>query len=130
MGPTSIGSFFGAAVEIMAAKQAGAKHEDGIGYDYIDPKYGRVEVKSTFKVQKDKTLRIASLLTKENRCDYFQIYDLYNGRAFRIPHDIMFKGEMWLYEGYNELRWSASYNKTDSVQERNTKIMQEYEIAC
>ena len=132
MGPTSKGAFVGAATEIMAAEEAGSKHEDGIGYDYThpNPKYGKVEVKSTSVIQKTKTFRVQSLASKRNKCHYFQIHDLHFGRVFMVPHDILFN-DMVLYEGDDELRWSASYNKIDGkrpIQPLNTKILEDHEI--
>ena len=121
------GRFLGGIVEILAAEVMGSQYCDEEGYDYIHPIYGRVEVKSTTNIQRGKNLRVQSLKSKKGKCDSVHVIDMNSDRHFMIPHDVVFF-ELDLQDE-NELRWSASYNKTDKVMVNNTSILLKYEVA-
>ena len=127
MDPIAKGRFLGGVVEVMAANEMGGTFVDEHGYDYNHPELGKVEVKSTSDVQRDKCFRIQSLNTKRNQCDYIHIIEMKNDRNFMIPHDVFFE-QLDLYENGNVLRWSSSYNSNDRVRVSNTQILLRYEV--
>ena len=120
------GRFLGGMVEIKAAEIMGGEFCDAPGYDYYHPVYGRVEVKSTTDIQKGGSLRVQSLNSKRNECDFIHIIDMNSDRHFLVPHDIFFN-ELELIEDGNVLRWSASYNENDNVRPHNTRILLQFE---
>ena len=119
------GRFLGGMVEILAAEKMGGEYVDATGYDYMHPVFGRVEVKSTTDIQNGASLRISSLKSKKDECDFIHIIDMNSDRHFLIPHDIFFS-QLDLNDE-NELRWSASYNKNDRVRQNNTRILLQFE---
>lgn len=126
MNNTAKGRFLGGIVEILAAELMGGQHCDEEGYDYIHPDYGRVEVKSTTDIQNGKNLRVSSLKSKKDKCDFVHVIDMNFDRHFMVPHNVVFY-ELDLYKE-DELRWSASYNETDKVKVNNTSTLLKYEI--
>jgi len=126
MNNTAKGRFLGGIVEILAAELMGGQHCDEEGYDYIHPDYGRVEVKSTTDIQNGENLRVNSLKSKKDKCDFVHVIDMNSDRHFMVPHNVVFY-ELDLYKE-DELRWSASYNETNKVRVNNTSILLKYEI--
>jgi hypothetical protein len=120
------GRFLGGIVEILAAEIMGSQYCDEEGHDYIHPIYGRVEVKSTTDIQNGTNLRVNSLKSKKDKCDFVHVIDMNSDRHFMVPHNVVFY-ELDLYKE-DELRWSASYNKTDKVKVNNTNILLKYEV--
>jgi hypothetical protein len=116
----SYGTSAGLIIERIAA---GDRFCDETGYDYVDIKLGKVEVKSTC-VPQGKSLRIQSYVKKWGLFDHIEIIDGYNNRRFIVPHDVWFD-----YVDRNDMFWwSATYNETDKTQVGNTQFLSQYEV--
>ena len=100
------------------------------GYDYTHPKYGRVELKTTFLPDSRNAyrLQVSGLREKKGNCDHVHIVDFYNGGVhFMLPHDEVFE-DMKLHTNGDVLRWSSTYNIEDNVMTFNTASMLAFQL--
>ena len=119
-------TMYSTVVEKISAHYDGDTFVDAKGHDQINEKTGiRKEVKNTNSPLSTGEFRLQSFVHKVNNFDILKIIDSYNNRVFEIPHDVVFS-EVNVYGG--ELRWSASYNKTDNKRRENTNLLLKYEI--
>jgi len=106
--------------ERMSADYENDKFVDAAGYDQLgsvpftheDPLLEVIfiikkEVKFTCRIQKGTELRVSSLASKRNKCDYVKIIDGVNNRVSVIPHDEFF--EVFDCTKTDEFRWCAQY---------------------
>ena len=113
-------------VEVKIAEDEGNVFVNQTGHDEVG-KRGRIETKFTNYVKSDGHLRINKAgENKRNGFDYIRIIDGVNHRIFEIPHDVYFDRSKIYASG--EFLWSASYNRADNKQIRNTKLLLDYEI--
>tara|TARA_B110000908_G_C10025532_1_gene344879 strand:+ start:111 stop:593 length:483 start_codon:yes stop_codon:yes gene_type:complete len=107
-----------------------------VGYDVIagqnkfTDEDARVEVKSTYMIQRGKSLRISNLVSKQGRCDYIAIVNMSdenNHQISIIPAAVFFRCSKFNSEG-EEFIWSASMNRTDQINVTNTNLVREYLI--
>jgi len=112
-------------VEVKVADDANNVFVNKAGHDEVG-KNGRIETKFTNYIKPTGELRINSAgVNKYGGFDFMRIIDGVNKRIFEIPHDVYY--ERGNFYG-NEFLWSASYNKTDFKQLRNTKLLLDYEV--
>lgn len=106
------------------------------GYDVIAGKNkytdedARVEVKSTYMIQRLTCLRIGNIKSKKGKCDYIAIVNMSdddNHQISIIPADVFFKRAQRISDG-DEFIWSASMNQTDKIKVNNTDLVREYLI--
>lgn len=87
----------------------------------------KIETRFTNTIKSDRTLRVNRAGNdRKGSFDYLRIIDGVSHRIFQIPHDLYFERAKTYPNG--EFIWSASYNKTDNKQTKNTKLLLEHEV--